>query len=316
MVNPLKRILGRVDAFQERHAALAFPVAVWKKLGDDQAGNLAALLTFYAFVSLFPLLLVLTTTLGIVLRHDPALQKRVLDSALTDFPVIGPQLRSNVQTIGRGSGSLVVGAIGTLLGARGLANAAQSTLNQLWGVPYFRRSGFPFNWLRSYGMIAVIGLGVLTTTAVTGIGTWAGGGTFGIGLRVLLIGASLVANMGLFWLGLRLATAREVAGRNLRLGAILGAVIWQVLQWVGGLIVAHQLRHASSLYGVFGLVLGLIAWLYLQARLTLFAVQTDVVRTRHLWPRSLFPPPLTPEDRVAYRSYTEMERRRPPETAA
>lgn len=313
MKSAIQGFARRLDRFQQRHAALGFPIAVWKKFTDDQAGNLAALLAFFGFVSLFPTLLILATVLGVVLRHDPGLQQRVLNSALADFPVIGEQLKTNIHSIGRGGAGFVIGAVGMLLGARGMANAAQNALNRVWEVPYVRRPGFPFNWLRSYGMIMVIGTGVLVTVTLSGIGTWAGHAGLGFGVRAGTLALSLVLNVGLFWLGLRLATAREIPGRDLRTGAALAALIWQILQTLGGYVVAHQLRHASSLYGVFGLVLGLIAWLYLQAQLTLFAAEIDVVRVRRLWPRSLFPPPLTPEDQEAYRSYRQVEQRRPAE---
>jgi YihY family inner membrane protein len=305
----IRNLVHRLDDFQQRHAPLAFPIAVWRKFSDDQAGNLAALLAFFGFVSIFPLLLVLVTVLGIVLQDDPGLQKRVLDSALVDFPVIGQQLKSNVHGIGRSGWGLAIGIIGSLLGARGLANAAQNALNQIWAVPQDRRPGFPSSWLRSYGLIAVLGLGVVTTTALSGIGTWAGHGATGLTVRIVTLAMSLGVNIGLFWLGMIMATASEVKWRNLWLGALLAAVVWQILQALGGYIVAHQLRHSSSLYGVFGLVLGLLAWLSLQATLTLYAVEADVVRTRRLWPRSLFTPPLTPEDKQAYRSYTETQQR-------
>jgi membrane protein len=283
----LIKIARRVDAFQQRHATLGFPVAVWKKLQDDKAGKLTALLTFYAFLSIFPLLLLLTTILGIVLRNYQGLQKQILNSALVDFPVIGQQLKTNIQGIGRGGVSLVVAIVLTLLGARGLAHTAQDAVNDLWDVPEDRRPGFPGSWLRSYGLISVVGLGVLATTVLSSIGSFAGGRTgFDLLISIVLLAASLVVNIGLFWLGLRLAAAPEVGWRDLRTGAVLAAVFWQALQWVGGFVVAHQLRHASSLYGVFGLVLGLIAWLFLQARLTLIVVASDVVRIKRLWPRS------------------------------
>ena len=309
--NMLRNLTHRLDDFQQRRRVLAFPVAVWKKFGDDQAGNLAALLAFFAFLSIFPLLLVFITILGMVLHNDPAFQKRLLDSAFADFPVVGTQLRENIHGIGRSGFGLAVGIVGSLLGARGFANAAQNALNHLWAVPFHRRPGFPISWLRAYGVIAVLGLGVLATSALSAVGTWAGGGWVGGGVRVLVLLASWVVDICLFWLGLRLATAAEIPGRDLWIGAILAATIWQILQLVGGYIVAHQLRHASALYGVFGLVLGLIAWLYLQATLTLYAVEIDVVRSRRLWPRSLFPPPLTGEDARAYRSYTKAEERVP-----
>ena len=84
---------------------------------------------------------------------------------------------------------------------------------------------------------------------------------------------ALVANIGLFWLTFRLATAPEVSWRELRLGAVVSAVSWQILLLLGSFIVGHTLRHSSALYGVFGVVLGLLAWLYLQAQVTLYAAE-------------------------------------------
>jgi YihY family inner membrane protein len=305
----LRPVLHRIDDFQQRHAALAYPIAVWKKFGDDQAGYLCALLAFFGFLSLFPLLLVLVTVLGLLLHGNPELQHRVLNSALADFPIIGQQLKTNVNGVGRSGFGFAVGIVGSLLGARGLADATQYALNKLWAVPYTRRPGFPHNWLRSYGIIAVLGLGVLATTALSGIGAWGGHGVFGVGVQVASVALSLLVNMGLFWLAFHLATAREISWRDQWLAAALAGVVWQILQITGGLIVAHQLRNSSSLYGVFGVVLGLVAWLYLQARLTVYAVEADVVRNRHLWPRSLFPPPLNDQDKEVYRSYPQAEER-------
>lgn len=304
------RLLDAVDRFQQRYPFLAFPVAVWRKFSDDQAGNLAALIAYYAFVSVFPLLLVLVTVLGFVLSGNPKLQQDVLSSALTEFPVIGTQLQNNIHSIGTSGGELSIGLVGTFLGARGVASAVQNAMNQVWAVPRRARPGFPFSWLRSFALIGVIGLGVLVTTGLSGVSSW-GGHLFGPWSRVGIIALSLVLNIALFWLGLRVATAAQVTWRELRLGAIISALVWQALQYIGGYFVSHELRHASSLYGIFGLVLGLLAWFYLQAQLTIYAAEIDVVRTRRLWPRSLFPPPLTDKDRVAYRAYAQTEQRRP-----
>jgi len=284
----LRAAARSLDRFQRRHPVLAFPVAVFRELQTMNAGYLGAILTFFAFVSLFPLLLILTTVLGTVLRHNPGLQTRVLDSALVDFPVIGDQLKTNIHGFGRSGLALVVGIVGTVFGALGLANAAQYAINLLWGVPDERRPKFPRSWLRSLGIIATMGLGVLSTTVLTVIGEWSSGTAFSIGLRIALVAASFVLTALLFWLGMRVATAPEVRTRDLRLGAVLTTFFWQGMQYLGGFIAAHQLRHSSALYGVFGLVLGLLAWIYLQARLTLVAITTDVVRARRTWPRSLF----------------------------
>jgi len=288
LLSLLRSLAARVDRFQQRHRVLAFPVAVYRETQVAKAGYLGAMLTFFAFVSLFPLLLILTTVLGVVLRSNEKLQTDVLNSALVDFPVIGEQLKNNIHNFGRNGVALVISIVITVIGSLGLANAAQYAMNLLWGVPEDRQPGFPESWLRSLGIIGTMGLGVLSTTVMTALGEWASGHVFTGGLRAALLAASFVLTALLFWLGMRTATAKEVDARDLRLAAILTTLFWQGLQYLGGFIAAHQLRHASTLYGVFGLVLGLLAWIYLQARLTLLAVTTDVVRARRTWPRSLF----------------------------
>lgn len=306
-MNAVRRLLGAFDAFQQQHAALAFPLAVVKKFGDDQAGQLAALIAYYGFFALFPLLLVLTTVVGIAFRHNPALQHHVLNTTLSDFPMLRNTLKLGVLS-GNGVG-LIIGLIGTFFGARGVANAAQYAFNSVWEVPFQHRPGFPWNWLRSLAMMLVVGVGVLVTTTLAGVGAGSGGHLM---LRVAAIGVSLALNVLLFWLGFRLATSKVVPTRDLLLGAALAAVFWQLLQMAGGYLISHQLSHATALYGVFfGIVLGLLSWLYLQAQLTIYAVEVDVVRTRHLWPRSFFPPPLTEADERAYTAYGEVEKRRP-----
>ena len=309
----VKGPLRAVDAYQRGHRWLGFPLAVLKKFGDDQAGNLAALIAYYAFFSLFPLLLVLVTVLGLLLRHDAALQQRVLSSALANFPVIGDQLKTNVHSLNRTGIGLAVGIVGTFIGARGVANAAQNALNAIWEVPYKDRPGFPMNLLRSVAMIGVVGLGVAGTTVLSSLG----GGTHhtAVGLRVVLLAVALGVNVLLFWLGFRLATASDVTWRELFLGAAIAAAVWQLLQVIGSYFVARTLKNSTPVYGVFGLVIGLLSWLYLQAQLTLYAAEVDVVKHRRLWPRALVPPPLTEADERAYRAYTQVEERRRPQQA-
>jgi len=304
----IKRLIQAVDRAQQARPWLAVPVATWRKFGDDQAGNLAALIAYYAFASLFPLLLVVVTVLDIVLKNDASLRDQVLHSALSQYPVIGPQLTTNVRGLHKTGLALVIGLVLTFFGARGVANAFQNALNSVWEVPMARRPGFPWAILRSLGLIAVIGPGILATIVLSSVagGTGHIGGVFS---HIAAIAVSLVLNIGLFWVGFRLATAREVSFRDLRLSAILAAVAWQVLQLAGGYFIGHQLA-SNSAYGAFAVVLGLLAWFYLQAQLTLYMVELDVVRRRRLWPRSLAAPPLTKADMEAYQLYAEAGQRR------
>jgi membrane protein len=301
-MNRAERAARSVDRLQQRRAWLAFPVAVWKKFGDDRAGNLAALLAYYGFASVFPAALVLITVLDIVLHNDPDLRARVVDSTFGQYPVIGPMLQA-LHPLPATGFALAAGLILTSLGALAVARAIQNALNTIWAVPYDRRPGFPWNMLRAAGLILTIGLGLIVTSLLSGIASAAGHLIGGVGAHIGTVLGSLLVNVGVFWLGFRLATAREVTWRELFPGALASAVVWQVLQLAAAYFLVRRLAHATLLYGVFGTVLGLLAWLYFQAQVTLYAVEATMVRARKLWPRSLAPPPFTPQDRRAYELY-------------
>ena len=301
-----QRTIRTADKLQQRHAWLAFPIAVWKKFGDDQAGNLAALIAYSAFVAIFPLLLVLATVLDIVLKNNPA-QKQTVLNALNKYPAIG-LVDSSIGRLNQTGIALVVGLVGTFIGTLGVANSVQNALNSVWEIPFARRPRFPWSWLRSAALIIGVGTGFIATTILSGFAAGAGHRLGGAGPTVLAFAVSLVLNFGLFWLAFRLGTAKEITWRQLWLGAAISAVIWQILQALGGYFISHQLAHASPLYGTFAVVLGLLAWLYLQAQLTLYAVEINVVRAFRLWPRSLASPPYTEQDRHAFRLYVEKRR--------
>jgi membrane protein len=296
-------LLQKADMLQRRRAPLAVAVATWKKFIDDQAGNLAALVAYFGFASMFPLLLVGVTILNFVLHSDPNLRNKLLHTTLRQYPVIGPELARHASGLGETGLALVIGSVLTLFSARGVAVAMQNAMNAIWGVPQYRRPGFPWSLLRSLGLMAVIGPGVIATITLSG---YAGGvGHLGAASgRVAATAISLLLNLGLFWLGFRLATSNEVSWRDLLLSAVLAAIGWQVLQLVGGYFIGHELRTTSA-YGVFAVVLGLLTWFYVQAQLTMYAAELNVVRVRHLWPRSLNPPPLTDADMRCYHLYAD-----------
>jgi membrane protein len=313
-MNPAQRAIKLVDQFQKRLPGLSFVVAVWKKFSDDQAGNLAALIAYYAFVSIFPLLLILFTVLSIALRDNQALQDKVISSALTDYPGFASLLQNSIKSFSETGPALVFGVILTVLGVRGVANAIQNALNSVWEVPKEHRPRFPWSWLRNFGLILAVGVGEIVTSVASGFVSAA---TFlpGFALKAAGIAVTLVFNIGLFWLAFRLATAKAVTWRDLRLGAILGGIVWEILQLVGGYYVTHELVHSRSLYGqTIGVVLGLIAWLYLQAEATMYVAEANVVWVRKLWPRSLAPPPLTGADARAYEMYAQTQDRSKNET--
>ena len=308
-------VVSAVDLYQRSHRWLGFPVAVIYKFGDDQGLYLAALITYYGFLSLFPLLLLLVTILGFLIHGDPHLQAKIVNSALIDFPVIGSQLRGNLHALSGSGFGLVVGILGTLYGCLGAAGATQNAFNRAWAVPRDQRPNPIMLRVRSLVLLFVFGTGVLITTALAGLTTGAGafGANVGTAVRVGAILLATSVNVGLFVLAFRVLTAREVATRHLRAAALLAGIGWELVQLSGTYFVAHALKGAPEAYGVFGFVLGLIAWIYLLALVTVLAAETAVVAQKQLWPRALLTlftdqVELTAADRRAYTGYAQSER--------
>jgi membrane protein len=296
--------LHELDRRQQRSPHVGFIAAVIKKFGDDQAGQLAALIAYYGFVSLFPLLLVLVTILGFVLHNDPATQKQVLDGTLGQFPLISDQLK--LHSLSGSSAALAIGVIGSLLAGMGITGATQNAFNRIWHVPFKDRPNFISARLRGVGMLAILGtMSVVSTTAAGFVGSSSHAAPDVIA-GVLV---AFVVNLALFMTAFMLLTAVEVSWRELLPGVVIASVFWQLLQHLGGYYIDHELKHTGPLYGVFALVLGLLAWLYLGAQLTMFAAEVNVVRVRRLWPRSFFSDPLLDADRRAMTASAEVEQR-------
>jgi YihY family inner membrane protein len=307
--NPVERVARRVDAVQRRHKWLAFLFAVFKKFGEDNAGSKAALIAYYGFFSLFPLLLVFTTLLGFVLNGHKALEQRVLHSALRQFPIIGDQISTSSQSL-KGSGlALVIGLVGTLWAGMGVTQAGETAMNAVWNVPARRHPNAIFSRVRGLILLVIFGVGVLATTLLAGFGA-SGAGTIA---KIGAIAVAAIINLGMFLVAFRILAAEDLSWRDVLPGAVVATVLWEILQGVGGWYVARSLRGASQVYGFFAIVIGLLGWLYLGAQMTLFAAEINVVLRRRLWPRSLVQPPLTTKDKEALRSLAKMEERRPEE---
>jgi YihY family inner membrane protein len=296
--------LHHLDRRQQRAPRIGFLAAVIKKFGEDQAGQLAALIAYYGFVSLFPLLLVLVTVLGFVLQGDPGEQHRILDGALGQFPIIRDQLKLESLT-GSGVG-LGIGVVGSLLAGMGITGATQNAFNRIWNVPFKDRPNFLQARLRGLGMLAMLGtMSIVSTTAAGFVGTSSHAAP-AVVAGVLL---AFVLNLALFMTAFKLLTAVDVSWRELLPGVIVAAIFWQLLQHLGGFYVDHELKRTGPIYGIFALVLGLLAWLYLGAQLTIFAAEINVVHVRRLWPRSFFSDPLLEADMRALTSSAEVEER-------
>jgi YihY family inner membrane protein len=299
----LLRPVHAFDRYQQHHTWAAIPMAVLKKFVDDQAGSLAALVAYYAFFSLFPLLLVMVTILGFVLQGDTAAQRSVEHSVLGQFPVIGNQI--HIHALSGHVTSLVIGLLVSLWAGLGVTNAATNAFDRVWAVPFKDRPDFIHSRLRGLLLLASLGVLFIASTAVSGLVTGLGGPAVKVGA----IAISLVVNFALFLAAFRFLTSATVATRCLWVGVAAAAVFWEILQLVGGIYINHVWRHANGVYSQFALVLALLVWLHLGGQVTLYAAEINVVVARRLWPRSLLGPPDSPADEEALTALAKVEER-------
>lgn len=306
----IERAARAVDRFQQRHAAVSFPLAVVKKYGDDQAGRLASLVAYYGFFSLFPLMLVFVSVLGFVLSGHPDLRRSIVDSAFGSFPVIGPALKSQggVHPL-RGSWvSIAVGGATALWAGLAVAQAAEAAMNTVWDIPRSEWPNFVSRRVRALGVLALLGTITIVSTFVSG---YTASGVAAWLPDIAGWAVAFVLNVGLFVVSYQVLTAEKLAWRHVVPGALLAALLWTVLQSVGGFYLTHQLANASDVYGTFALVLGLFVWIGLGAKVMLFCAEINVVWRRRFWPRQLVQPPINDGDKRVYAAIVDRARMRP-----
>jgi membrane protein len=295
------------DAFQQRHKPLAILFAVIKKFGDDQAGNLAALVAYYAFFSIFPLLLVFVTILGYILHGHPGDLKSIENSVSKNFPGLGGKGGIiKFRSLTGSSVALIVGLATSLYSGLGVTGAAQTALDTIWAVP--KKSRPNFLQAKGRGLLLLVSLGTLfvVATALSGIVTGGFGGPL---TKVVGIGVSFLVNVALFYFAFRFMTAKTVETRDLRSGIFLAALFWTLLQVVGGLYIGHITQKLNATYSTFAIIIALLVWLHLGAQLTLYAAELNTVLKRHLYPRSLMGPPAAPADQRTLAALAKVEER-------
>jgi YihY family inner membrane protein len=307
-MNPVEKAIRKLDATQQRFTPTAFVFGVVKKYGDDNGGVLVSNLAYSVFVSVFPLLLILTTILGLVAAVNASVRADVLNAVSNQVPLIGKTLTGNVHQLKRSSIiGLIVGFVGLIWGTTGLAQAGLFTMEQVWNLPGPARPGYVQRLGRAALFLALLGGGVIVTTGLSSLNTYV---LKGFWLVLLAEALAAAFNVGMYVGAFRVLTPKGVPTRSMIPGAITGGILWTVLQ-VLGVYLVHHFLHSDSVYGVFGTVLGLLAWIYLAVEITVYSAEINVVLSRRLWPRSIVQPPLTEADRASMALQALQNQRRP-----
>ncbi|MBM7367477.1 YihY/virulence factor BrkB family protein [Gordonia hydrophobica] len=294
------------DDFQRRHPKVGFPLAVIYKYVDDQGAYLAALIAYYAFVSLFPLMLLFTTILGWLLQSNQDLKNQILDTAFEQIPVIGTQLHDPEGLTG-GTTTVVVGLVGAAYGALGVSVATQNAMNTIWGVPRNSRPNPIKVRLRGAALLVSIGLALIVLVGINIISA-----RLGDGWQTLSPYVGIALGTVVFVVLFRHGTARPVRILDVLPGAVLAALGWQALQLFGSFYITRVVARSRDVTGVFAVVLGLIAFLYLAAVLIVVCLEIDAVRVDRLYPRAVLTEftdgvRLLSGDVAAYTRYAQMQ---------
>ncbi|RLV48205.1 YihY/virulence factor BrkB family protein [Nocardioides mangrovicus] len=311
----------RIDGFQRRHTVVGFPLGVTYKFFDDQSNYLAATITYYAFASVVPLLLISSSVFGFLLQGNPELKQKALDSTVSQFPIVGQQL-SSTEGIQGNAWVVVVGSLVALYGILGLGNAAQNAVHVAWAIPRNSRPNPFLSRLYSAVLLMLAGLVVIVVATLTSLVSGAAeifGARLDTGLRWGIDLVSVLLTAVVLTTLMRLAMQRSEKWLHLFPGSLVTALLWQVLQRAGGAYVKHILNRADDLTAAFAVPLGLLALLYIAINMAMVGLQINVVLTRRLWPRALLTPftdnvSLTDADRRAYAAYAKAQRHKGFET--
>jgi uncharacterized BrkB/YihY/UPF0761 family membrane protein len=291
----VKRLLAAVDRWQRGNRLVGPTYGVIKKFGDDTANLLVVGMAWYGFTAIYPLLLVVITIFGFV--GQKSLGTGVV-TTLHEFPVIGTQFNTSAggsQLHGSVFG-LVIGLAGLLYGAQGVTQTCQQAMATAWNIPSSARPGFVPRLGRSLAGLTTIGLAFLVTAFGSSLAS-VSGRSWALRLPIILV--LLVVNIGLYLASFRVLTPGEVPTRSLRPGAVLGGGAFTALTTLGTSLIEHQLKHSTATYGALASVIGVVTYLLLLAKISMYSAELNPVLARQLWPRALPTAEKTPADERA-----------------
>ena len=302
--------MDRIDAGQKRWGPTSVAVATFKKYSEDQSGSLATAIAFWAFFSIFPLLLVAVTVLGWVLSNTD--KTSVLTKLAGMFPLLDP---NSITGLTGSWWPVVLGALTALWSGIAVISAMQTAFNSVWEMPYHRRPGKLKQILRSLWVLATVGVGLVVSTLISSFITSSANGVhLGVAGHIAGYVIAVLLDVALVLAAFRILTEGDITVRDVLPGAVLTGVIFFILQELSALIISQHLKSAQSTYGHFATVITILWWFYLQAVVTMLGAQLNVVLKERLYPRSLVNAPQTEADYRVLQVYAEERTYHPEET--
>jgi membrane protein len=278
------RIKGRVTELRRAHPAADHAVRTQEHYGGSKAGQQAGAVTYFGFLSVFPVLALAFFVVGWIAKVYPDAQDTLLDAIRSMFPGLigsGPDNpnKLNIQDIQDSAATAgLLGLAGVLYSGLGWLSALRDALIAVFALPQREQPNFVMGKVRDLITLTLIGTVLLFAVAFTGIVSgfsadvlgWLGLSTeLGWLVTLLTIALGLLANAVLFFAMFRLLAAPDLPRRAMWSGALLGAVGFEVLKQVSKYLI--QGTQSSPAFQVFGLALILLVWINYFSRVILYA---------------------------------------------
>ncbi len=304
-MNRTRSAVASLDAWQRDHTVSAVAYAVSKKFGDDHANRFVISIGWYGFIAIYPTILAAITILSLI--GAPSLGNSLV-TTLHSFPVIGAEFNPQRSSTLHGSPvALIVGLLGLVYGAQGATLTAQEAMAQVWSVPTLDLPKLPVRLGRSLLGLITIGSCFVANAPLAALATGSGAPPWA---EALLIVAMIVINAVFYLAAFLVLTPAKRPPLSFAAGALFGSVGFTLLITLAVGLVQHQLRHSTETYGQFGVVIGLVGFLFLLAKLSLYGAELNSVLARRLWPRTLPGGEPTPADDQVLRDIAQQEVRR------
>jgi len=278
-----EKVSSTVGDVRQRAPWLDHLIRAWSRYQSDSGDRLAASVTYFGFLSFFPIIALAFSVAGFVVDAYPSAQKDLIRQINNFLPGLSDKL--NVATIGDAKvASGIIGLLGLLLAGLGWIDALREAIRVMWHHN-LKVGNFFKKKILDIGILAGLGLTMIASVAVTGVSSAATGWL----LKQIGLEGSLVADILLRIVGYVLALAVDMAiflfllirlpkvatpMRQVLKGALFGAIGFEILKTVGSLLVKGATH--NPVYGVFAVVVGLLIWINYISRFTLFVAAWTV----------------------------------------
>ena len=270
-----KRFVGKA----QKMPAIAFVLAVIQRYGDDRGQASAAEITFYGFLSLFPLLLLAASMLGFVLNLDHGLALRIQRQLGNSVPGLASVISTNLDSVRQSrAGTGIFGLLGLLWSGTAVCAAAGESTMRIFGLSDSRN--FVLKKLAEIRSTVVLGLIAFAGIAASAVaGSTVFHGVLGGAVRPLGVMIAIAADTALFIMAYRLLTpGRGPSMHRLWRGALFAAVGWNIIKIAASWFVSRSIAHSSAVFGAFATTAALLGVLNIAARLYLYGAEINVVR--------------------------------------